>query len=159
MVTDVLPSRALYDFLVGERETTNSTKQAAETAQASASAATTAAAAASSTAQQSGANDFTVTVSPAALVRLASSLGVLTTDEPAVVTPTGGTGPYTYAWTKAAGDTLTVTSASAASTTFSANPAGGTLSAQYMCTVTDSLAATAAITVGVTIGYIDPGGF
>jgi hypothetical protein len=67
------------------------------------------------------------------------------------VTASGGTGPYTYAWTNVSGETFTVTSPTAASTTFSITVAADDVkTAEYRCTVTDSLAATYAVDVSVT---------
>ena len=64
------------------------------------------------------------------------------------VTPAGGTGPYTYAWTYVSGDAVTVFSPSSAATKFlSATSA----EAVYKCTVTDSLLATAVVNVGISI--------
>lgn len=63
------------------------------------------------------------------------------------VTATGGTGPYTYAWTKIEGDTITATAASNATTAFSGTVAlGETITASFQCLITDSVAAT--FTVG-----------
>jgi hypothetical protein len=56
-------------------------------------------------------------------------------------TGAGGSGGYTYAWTKVSGDTLTVSAPSSASTNFTGG-SGGDYSI-YRCTVTDSLSATA----------------
>ena len=67
------------------------------------------------------------------------------------VTPTGGTGPYTYAWTLDAGN-LTIGSATSATTSFSGFVSIGTTTEDIAtCTVTDSLAATASISIGVAI--------
>lgn len=56
-------------------------------------------------------------------------------------TPSGGTGPYTYAWTLASGDSsITPSSSSAQNPTFSASgTAPQTKTASYICTATDSL--------------------
>lgn len=69
------------------------------------------------------------------------------TTVPAAVTATGGTSPYTYAWTLVSGTAATVVSASAASTSFTRNmavPAAGqtTSSGIYKCTITDAAGAT-----------------
>jgi hypothetical protein len=72
------------------------------------------------------------------------------------VTPSGGTAPYTYAWTFVSGDSFTITSASAATTTFSATlNEDEFVSGIYRCTVTDStggtpLTATADVPVTIT---------
>jgi len=71
-----------------------------------------------------------------------SGVGSATTNSVTAV-PSFGTGPYTYAWSHASGDTLTITSPTAASTTFSAFLADGEQrNAIYQCVVTDSLSAT-----------------
>ena len=64
------------------------------------------------------------------------------------VTPAGGTGPYTYSWTYVSGDTVTVLSPTSAATRFSSATGA---EAVYKCTVTDSLAATAVVNVGISI--------
>lgn len=64
-------------------------------------------------------------------------------------TATGGSGVYsTYAWTKVSGDTMTLSGASSASTTFSS---ATSKAATYRLTVTDSLGATAFQDIGITI--------
>lgn len=56
----------------------------------------------------------------------------------------GGSGTVTYAWTKTSGTTFTITSPTAASTTFSRGSASGLASGVYRCTVTDSVTGSAA---------------
>lgn len=69
-------------------------------------------------------------------------------------TPVNGTGPYTYSWAKVSGDTMTVGSASAATTNFSASgTAPETKSAVYRVTVTDSLGVQAIGDVTVQIQF------
>lgn len=60
-------------------------------------------------------------------------------------TATGGTGPYTYAWTRITGSSaLAANSPTAATTTFGANVPRNTIyTATFRVTVTDSLSATA----------------
>ena len=70
------------------------------------------------------------------------------TTDSTTATPTGGTGPYTYAWTLisySSGTAPTINSATSATTTFiqTGLGPGGYESAVFRCTVTDSLAATA----------------
>jgi hypothetical protein len=59
---------------------------------------------------------------------------------------TGGSPPYTYAWSYVSGTTATVNSATSATTTFTRTGTtdllGNTLSGYYKCTVTDSVAVT-----------------
>ena len=63
------------------------------------------------------------------------------------ITATGGTGPYTYAWTKIAGDTITATIPAAAATAFNGTVSlGETITATFQCLITDSVLAT--FTVG-----------
>lgn len=76
------------------------------------------------------------------------------------VTAVGGTPGYTYAWTHVSGSTdVTVTSVSAASTTFgvSGMTDGATKSAIKRCTITDSAAATYTLDVAVQFTRDDPG--
>lgn len=64
-----------------------------------------------------------------------------------LVTPTGGVGSYTYAWTQYGTSPYTwvIGSAAAASTNFTCNavPAGVSTSVQFLVTVTDSAGNTA----------------
>lgn len=72
------------------------------------------------------------------------------------VTPTGGTGPYTYSWSHVSGDSaVQVLSPSAATTAFTATCGKNqTKAAVKRCTVTDSLLATAFVDVSVSLTYI-----
>lgn len=85
---------------------------------------------------------MTASASPTSLskVGVASSQTTLST----TVTPVGGVAPYTYVWTKVEGNTLTVDSPTAATTTFSATGLlqGENRDATYRCTVTDSTGGT-----------------
>lgn len=81
------------------------------------------------------------------------------TSSAAVAVASGGTSPYTYAWTKVSGDTFTVTSPTAASTTFSTSLTNGqTKSGVYRCTATDAASATAYddVTVNTVSTYVPP---
>lgn len=82
-------------------------------------------------------------------------------------TPTGGIGPFTYAWSIVTSSGLTglsLSNAAYATVTFNATVVGGQGSsgtATLSCTATDSLGATATATVAVTLNYrapIDIGG-
>ena len=82
--------------------------------------------------------------------------GAVTTDL-VTVTPAGGVGPYTYGWTYVSGYAgLTTDNPTSASTTWTGTISvlGQDRSAVYRCTVTDSLAATTSITVGVSISEL-----
>lgn len=97
---------------------------------------------------------FTAAISPFAAVGTRSGSGSATTNS-VTATPTGGTGPYLYAWALVSGDTFTVNSATSASTTFTASVGlGEDKTAIYRCTITDSLLATATATVSVTVSEI-----
>lgn len=77
------------------------------------------------------------------------------TSNSVTVTPTGGTAPYTYAWTHLSGSSsVLVTSPTSATTTFSGNiPKNQERLAVKRCTVTDSLLATATVDVSVSLLY------
>lgn len=66
-----------------------------------------------------------------------------------------GVPPYTYAWTKVSGTTLTLSNASGASTTFAyTGTVGETITATYQCVVTDSNSDTVnAGSVNITLVY------
>jgi len=84
----------------------------------------------------------------------ASTSDTSVTSAATTVTPAGGTAPYTYAWVWNSGGTgITITSTTAASTTFSATTLtlGEVRSGIARCTVTDNIAATYTVDVAVTI--------
>lgn len=97
---------------------------------------------------------MSASASPTSLYE-AGDTGTITSNS-TTVTPAGGSSPYTYAWTKVTGDTLTVTSPTSATTTFSTSglAEGNFVAATYRCTVTDSTtptALTATADVSVTL--------
>lgn len=64
------------------------------------------------------------------------AIGTVTSNSTTVVA-SGSPGPYSYAWAKVSGDTITPNSPSAATTTFSGSPGiGTTITAVFRCTVT-----------------------
>lgn len=78
------------------------------------------------------------------------------TSDSVTMTPTGGTAPYTHAWTLVSGSSaVLVDSPTSATTTFTGNVAknGPGKSAVYRDTVTDALGATANATVSVFLEY------
>lgn len=86
-----------------------------------------------------------------------SVLAVGSDNPPSVtVTATGGTGPYTYAWSHVSGDSaVQVLSPTAATTAFIANCGKNqTKAAVKRCTVTDSLLASVTVDVNVSLTYI-----
>jgi hypothetical protein len=85
-----------------------------------------------------------------------------TSTDSVTITPTGGTPGYTYAWTHVSGSTdITVTSASAATTTFGVTGLADNASASAIkrCTVTDSAAATYTVDVSVQFSRDDAGDY
>jgi hypothetical protein len=127
----------------------------ADAAAAQAAADAAAAAAAAAAAGTSGSSIFYATASRSTCFATTATSGSVTTPS-VTVTPTGGTGPYTYAWTYISGDSgFTANTASSASTTFTGSVAAGEdRSAVWKCTVTDFLAATCFVTVGVSISSL-----
>lgn len=102
---------------------------------------------------QSFAPPITLGVTPSSVFGTNNSTGiVLVTSSTATATPTGGTAPYTYAWTKVSGDTMTATSPTSASTAFRLGVGPGDVkTATYRCTVTDKNGLTAQDTVSITL--------
>lgn len=150
-------SQAWYRYLVGEGGRIGSVNSGVAQARAEAAAAQATANAAAQTAADIGADALAFSASASPTLASGSRLGTgnVTTNS-VTVTPSGGTGPYTYAWALVTGDTFTVNSATSATTTFtiSITAAGQDKSATYRCTVTDSLAATCSVTVGVSASEI-----
>ena len=93
-----------------------------------------------------------LTIAPDPINRF-GDVGTTLTTQSATATPTGGTIPITYAWTRVSGDTgFTITSASSASTTFSRFLAAETTySAVFQCTATDALGVVRSDTVSVSV--------
>jgi hypothetical protein len=85
---------------------------------------------------------MTATASPGSLYKVGIASSQTTSST--TVTVTGGVSPYTYSWSKVSGDTLTVDSPTAATTTFTATGLveGDSRDATYRCTVTDSTGGT-----------------
>jgi hypothetical protein len=90
----------------------------------------------------------------------ASGTGTTVTTATVTVTPYGGTAPYGYSWSKVSGDTMTLSAATSASTTFSGTSmaAGSTLTAVYRCEVQDNVAATTTVDISVTVTRAATGG-
>lgn len=63
------------------------------------------------------------------------------------ITPSGGSAPYTYAWTQTSGAVVTIFNGSTARAYFTATRNIGTTTGALQCVVTDSLGATATVAV------------
>lgn len=102
---------------------------------------------------QSFAPPISLNVAPSSVFGEGNSAAIiLITSSTATATPTGGTAPYTYAWTKVSGDTMTATNPTSASTAFRLGVGPGDVkTATYRCTVTDKNGLTAQDTVSITL--------
>jgi len=101
---------------------------------------------------QSFAPTMSLSVTPSVSGESYSPSGGIIVSDAAFATPSGGVGPFTYAWTRVSGATLTVSTPNLASTSFQANvPASATRNAVYRCTATDSLGTTAFADTAVTL--------
>lgn len=105
----------------------------------------------SATISSASANGFEFRAEPA------PSFVTVFIDTPAsiTVTPTGGTGPYTYLWERISGAAAVgVSNPTGSVVTFSANvPKNQTREAVYRCTVFDSLLASFAVTCAIELVY------
>ena len=104
-------------------------------------AADAAAAQAANVGSESGA--LSASVSPPSRLKTRLGAGPITSSAFTAI-PANGTGPFTYLWSVASGDAVTITDPTSASTTVSASlTVGQELITQLQCVITDSLAATA----------------
>jgi hypothetical protein len=143
-----------YKYLTGGVTFTDNVNSGVAQAQAAAAqaqaTATGAVAGIATLASQTAPGGFYASASPSSAFGDRVGSGTATTNA-VTVTPTGGTGPYTYAWTLDAGN-LTIGAATSATTSFSGFVSIGTTTEDIAtCTITDSLAATASISIGVAI--------
>jgi hypothetical protein len=101
-------------------------------------------------ASQTAPGGFYASATPSSAFGDRVGTGTATTNAVTVV-PTGGTGPYTYAWVLDLAN-FTIGASTSATTSFTGFVSIGTTTEDIAtCTVTDSLAATASISIGVAI--------
>jgi hypothetical protein len=155
-------SQAMIDYMLDSSYTTETNIGSVNSGVAQARADAAAAQATANSASQSAADvadsalAFSASVNPFYVIGTIFGTGAVTTDA-ATVSVSGGTGPYTYAWAYVSGyASFTTNSPTSATTTWTGTITlpGQDRSAVYRCTVTDSLAATASITIGVSISEI-----
>ena len=143
-----------YKYLTGGVTFTSNVNSGVTQAQAAAAqaqaTATGAVAGIATLASQTAPGGFYASATPSSAFGDRVGTGTATTNT-VTVTPTGGTGPYTYAWVLDLAN-FTIGSATSATTSFSGFVSIGTTTEDIAtCTVTDSLAATASISIGVAI--------
>lgn len=85
-----------------------------------------------------------------------SSSGFVTTSDSPNTTPSGGVGPYTYAWARVSGSSPTISSSTAQNPTWSETVFDGSDSVStWRVTVTDSGSRTAFTDITVTLTWVD----
>lgn len=101
-----------------------------------------------------------VTITPATVTAVVAGGGAGTaTSSSVTVTPTGGTAPYTYAWTNTAG-TVIFSAATSATTTFSRVMTSGEIaSGAAICTVSDSASSTVYVPINWSMNSNSPNTF
>lgn len=95
---------------------------------------------------------ISLAISPTSISK--SSVSSVVTTAAVTATPTGGTSPYSYSWTRLSGASeITANSPTSASTSFTGDgvPNGVTLTAIFRCTVTDSFGSTASAEITVSV--------
>jgi hypothetical protein len=107
--------------------------------------------------EPSGASSFSVSISPGAVHGVTHGTGTATTGT-ATVTPTGGTAPYTYAWSLLTYDagtppTATVPTGPATAFTQTGIGAGEFYTSDWRVTVTDNLGLMT--TADITASFVD----
>ena len=99
-----------------------------------------------------------ISLSPGDMYKSRSGPGAITSNID-TATASGGTGPYTYAWTYVSGSSFTITAPSTAATAFSTTlTASQYKNGTYRCTATDSLGATAAANAAGERGWENAAG-
>jgi hypothetical protein len=100
-----------------------------------------------------------VTISPSFIFKSSRTSPSITSGT-ITATPSGGTAPYTYAWTVVSSSptTVSITSPGLASTTVTADASSGEVDCTLRCTVTDAVGSSVSADVDGTFTYT-PGGF
>jgi hypothetical protein len=101
--------------------------------------------------EQTDPDTLALSADPTFILKVEDAANVTT--DAVTVSASGGTSPYSYSWTKVSGGTISITSNTAATTTFSAAglSASEARSAVMRCTVTDSSSPLATATIDVTV--------